>query len=547
MNAAPTIELNNQQMVAVHADDAKLLVVAVPGSGKTRVLTERVKRLATVRDHTKFCVISFTNAAAGEMAKRLDSSGYVKVGFIGTCHSFAFKIMQNFGSLIGYRAGITIQDEVESKELLTTVVNDLRRAMNVDDLFKRMRVMENLSPDERLVYKEYRFRMLQSNSVDYDRMLTECVVLMKRDEVQEWLKRFTDLFVDEYQDTSPEEAEIHELMPCQNKFFVGDPDQAIYGFRGASIENIIRLSKSAVNLSLPRNYRSVHNICLAATSLIHHNRKRLPVEILADNREDGDIGRRSFSNSNDELNSVANWVNELALDGGTVAVLCRTNDIKYQFRQRLGIRGNTEEQRVPQEALQYVKILVDPTNDAHAERFLKARMGNLLEKAKATALRSEQPLALIAGLVPMDFKESRSFEDVPAWMGRYGKLPFATCDMIGKALKEYMDLESARSLGGFLAFLYDQRAPEAKKGAKITVCTVHGAKGLEWDHVAIVACEKECWERYNGGDDLEAERRLFYVGITRARQTLLLTSSMIRDTKWKKNQPRNRSQFLSEI
>lgn len=533
------MELNKQQKLAVDSNDKQILVVAVPGAGKTRTLTERIKRLAFDNPPENFLAITFTNAAAGEMLNRMN--GY-KLGFVGTCHSFAFRLLQKFGGVLGYRAGsITIIDEEQTLEIVKAVLADLKIDGDPAILLKKSKNPALLDKKQGVAYKEFLFRLRANNCVDYDRILSEAVMLLNHEDVRQWTGKYTHLFVDEFQDTNPDEALIHQFMPIKNKFYVGDSDQNIYEWRGSSVGNILALDadKETKRFDLPVNYRSNPAICSMATKLITNNLNRIPVTI-EPARPVAETYNRiyAFHNEAEELTEVCTWVR--LWKSGSVAVLCRTNDLKRSFMKQLGI-SQKQESFLPRDVMPYLRVLNDPMNNLHSERFIKMRGLKI-----STSASDERPISEQAGLVP---RGSREITEVPKIMATCGGFPAAVCDQIAKLLSEYLKLELIGTVGGFIAFLFDYQKSNKETDGKqaITVCTVHGAKGLEFDHVAIPGVEREMWERFNFGDELEAERRLFYVAITRAKNSLLISHCHKRDTKWKKDQHRTPSTFIREI
>jgi len=348
--------------------------------------------------------------------------------------------------------------------------------------------------------------------------------------------------VDEYQDTAPEEGELHALLPVAHKFMVGDPSQAIYGFRGATVRNILDLAKKpgVTVFPLPTNYRSAVNVCRIANRMIANNTEKLDVEIEPARQDKGVCRMQQVENAAQEMEVVVEFVKDIGED---CAILCRTNDIKQRFIDRLGIRDETRKNSIPMIAVQYLRVLADPRNDLSAKRFLLSMYNERTREMAAKALSAEKPLSTIAQLVP----ESFCVADVPTLMAKWAKLDALTVERTAEIVQEYLEIEPGGTTGGLLAFLHSQTGAERPPGGPVAVMTCHGAKGLEWKTVVVVGCEKELWEKNQIGPDLEAERRLFYVAVTRAKDNLLMTHAKVRDTKWMRGMKVHKSRFLSEL
>lgn len=354
------MQLNPEQESAVEHVDGPCLVVAPPGSGKTRVLTSRVPRLvAKGVDGRRIMSITFTNRAANEMKERLEGT---PCGYIGTFHAFCVKILRSFGSYLGYTTAFTIVDDSDQRDLIkqtarklgitiekgdvytiAIAVNHYRESINEteDDLHQRLLEKDHLT-DVALAYVE---SLLKSNMIDFSGLLSEAVRLLKSypEALQKVERRFDYLMVDEVQDTNFAQMSLVELVAGlhNNIMLVGDHDQSIYAFRNARIENIqdfLNQHKDCKVINLLINYRSTPQIIEKATNLIKFNKNRLGGEIKTIKESGNNVICKCFLDQTQEAAGVARQIKSL-LDNGAnpndIAIFYRINRLSEPIEQAL--------------------------------------------------------------------------------------------------------------------------------------------------------------------------------------------------------------------
>ena len=250
---------NEQQLRAINSNSPTILAISGPGSGKSSTLVARVQRLLLDGvDPSSICVITFTRAAAAELQQRL---GDVRLGFNGNLHSLMFRLLQQHGHLIGLPPQLTILDAEAADELIHECVMTLKAKgseKTIEELRKTYFVWSSglkSWDNDRLAVKEYYSRLRDSGAVDFDGILhLGLQVIKKMYQGTEWPYKY--VFIDEFQDSCNIDAEIYGWMPCANKFFVGDSDQAIYSFRGGNVANIMRSEERRVGKECLRLCRS---------------------------------------------------------------------------------------------------------------------------------------------------------------------------------------------------------------------------------------------------------------------------------------------------
>ena len=669
--------LNEPQRAAVLHTGAPVLVVAGAGSGKTRVLTRRIAYLVSIRDvHPgSILAITFTNKAAAEMRHRVSEivGNRAKLMWVSTFHSACVRILRAEIGRFGYQRQFSIYDDTDSKRLVQLVCNDLeldpkrfpvRTVMNwISDCKNDLVDFESTGPRVNTVddqsmaeaYAEYQRRLKAANAVDFDDLIMLTVHLLQAfPEVREqYRRRFRHVLVDEYQDTNHaqyalirelcgesagfeiEGQEGHEIDPPE-LMVVGDSDQSIYAFRGATIRNILDFEidfPGAETILLEQNYRSTQTVLSAANAVISHNPNR-PAKNLWSEAGDGDriVGYVADS-EHDEATFIASEIDKLADAGvsryGDTAVFYRTNNqsraleevfirVGLPYRVVGGVRFY--ERKEIRDAISYLRAIANRADDVSVRRILNVPKRGIGDRAEATiealaqreripfadALRryDETPLATrsanqIASFVElMDEHEKLVAEGRPAnevlasileRSGYLAELQASEDPQAETRLENLAELLSVAeefvrsaatvdlapetgaadrgdellgapepdpSLPAFLeriALVADSDqipdSPDAEHAGTVTLMTLHTAKGLEFDTVFLTGVEDGVFPHQRAlGDskELEEERRLAYVGITRARKRLHLSRAMTR-TVWGAPQQNPPSRFLEEI
>jgi DNA helicase II / ATP-dependent DNA helicase PcrA len=661
--------LNPQQRAAVTHAGGPLLIVAGAGSGKTRVLTHRIAYLLAERGVSpgEILAITFTNKAAGEMASRvaqLVGDRRARAMWVMTFHSACVRILRREASRFGYPSSFSIYDSADSQRLMALVCRELEldarqyppkaMAAQVSNLKNELEDYESFASRARTarekalaeVYSEYQRRLVAAAAMDFDDLIMVTVNLFQAfpEVAAAYRRRFRHVLVDEYQDTNHAQyALIRELVSGGSSLFgygtergsadqatdpdpgagpselcvVGDADQSIYAFRGATIRNISEFEQDYPNATvilLEQNYRSTQNILAAANAVVARNSGRKPKNLWSEAGEGPPIVGYVANNEHDEAAFVAEEVDRLNDEGlavpGQVAVFYRTNAQSRVFEEifiRVGLPyrvvGGVRfyERREVRDLLGYLRLIANPADEVSLRRVLNVPKRGIGERAEdyvagyasreritfAQALRtpSEVPglavrsASAIAGFNALidDLREQA------ATGGPVAELVEAVLDRTGyqAALEASEDLQDvtrvenlqemvsvarefdgARSLetqrdGTLADFLErvalvadaDQIPDGAEHGGMVTMMTLHTAKGLEFPVVFLTGMEEEVFPHQRSltnPRELEEERRLAYVGITRAEQRLYLTRAVSRNW-YGRPAFHSPSRFLSEI
>ncbi|HET9898875.1 MAG TPA: DNA helicase PcrA [Streptosporangiaceae bacterium] len=642
--------LNPQQRAAVLHEGSPLLIVAGAGSGKTRVLTHRIAYLVAERQVApgEILAITFTNKAAGEMAARaqLLTGAQARGMWLLTFHSSCVRILRREGHRFGYPSSFTIYDSADSERLMALVCRELdldpkyhppkAMANRVSALKNELRDFETVAAsatgyrDKALAeaYGEYQRRLIAAGAMDFDDLIMVTVNLLQAfpDMATYYRRKFRHVLVDEYQDTNHAQyVLIRELvgsgqashlggddyLPPGELCVVGDADQSIYAFRGATIRNITEFERDfpgARVILLEQNYRSTQTILAAANAVVARNSGRMPKNLWSDAGDGPPIVGYVADSEHDEAAFVTEEVDKLTDAGdatpGDVAVFYRTNAQSRVFEEvfiRAGLPykvvGGVRfyERREVRDLLAYLRLIANPQDEISLRRVINVpRRGigdRALEYVASHAARKR--ISFSAALsVPGDvpglparsgkaiegFNEMiAEFRDAAAEGAPVGDIAEAILDRTGYIgeLEASSDLQDAgraenvnelvsvarefdKNVGGGLAAFLEQvslvadadEIPEGTDhGGMVTLMTLHTAKGLEFPVVFLTGMEENVFphERsINDDRELEEERRLAYVGITRARQRLYLTRAVAR-AWWGRPAYHKQSRFLTEI
>jgi DNA helicase-2/ATP-dependent DNA helicase PcrA len=602
-------DLNPPQREAVTAGDGSLLVLAGAGSGKTRVIAHRIAHLLGVRGVPSRAVlaVTFTNKAAGEMARRvealLQASG-LRAPFIATFHSACVRILRQHGARIELPPQFTIYDE---DDRLALVKGCMREGELADRSFTPSAAVHRISawknqmltvpealagargPWEQraaLVYSRYDKRLREVGAVDFDDLLLLTVRLLTEvPEVLAWYRGlWRHLLVDEYQDTNRAQYRIIRLLTAGhgNICCVGDPDQSIYRWRGADIRNILEFERDYPGtrvVRLEQNYRSTQRILAVAAGVIVHNLHRKDKTLWTANAEGESARVYRAWDEHEEAFFVARTALDLRGEGlgwDGIAVFYRTNaqsrvleDALRRARIPYVIVGGVRfyERREIKDTLAYVRLAVNPADDVAFRRAIGTPARGIgaatLARLDEVAAREARPLLAIAADPPPDVrgKPRRTLEEFARMMARLGAerrhlTPPAFLDLVlaASGYRDALAREASPEAEGRLENLeelvaaaedFTRTTPEAPvegfldsvallsdidelrdAEARVTLMTLHSAKGLEFPAVFMTGLEEGVFPHARSVDDPEAieeERRLCYVGVTRARERLYLT------------------------
>ncbi len=648
--------LNPQQRAAVVHEGSPLLIVAGAGSGKTRVLTHRIGYLLGERGVHPGAVlaITFTNKAAGEMKERVAAlvGGRAKAMWVSTFHSACVRILRREAAHLGMKSTFSIYDAADSQRLMTLVcreldldpkrypprsfshqVSNLKNELVDHETFAQ-RAETHLEQTLAEAYARYQRRLHEANAFDFDDLIMTTVHLLQAfpDVAEHYRRRFRHVLVDEYQDTNHAQyVLVRELstggdastgLAPAELCVVGDADQSIYAFRGATIRNILDFENDytdATTILLEQNYRSTQTILSAANAVISRNASRKPKNLWSDAGEGAAIVGYVADNEHDEASFVAGEVDRLTDDEGVppshVAVFYRTNAQSRVFEEvfiRVGLPykvvGGVRfyERREVRDALAYLRVLANPADSVSLRRILNVPKRGIGDRAEAclealaqrSAISFNDALARCEDAYGLATRSLAAVQGFRTMMDELrtlveGGTPPATVleavlDRTGYAAElsgspdpqDQTRLENLQELvsvarefeeanpGGSLVEFMEQVAlvadadeipddaggdPSGEAGAPaqgvVTLMTLHTAKGLEFPVVFLTGLEDGVFPHQRSLADpgeLEEERRLAYVGITRARERLYLSRSTVRSA-WGAPQAYPASRFLEEI
>ncbi len=550
--------LNPEQKKAVQHSQGPAVVLAGAGSGKTRVLISRVFYLVLEKKVNPYQIllITFTNKAAKEMKERL---GEIRVGFAGTFHSFCVRILRQWSDKIGLGRDFVIYDEDDQLALMKKIHKRLEIGKSYSPRFflSVLSLAKNSGQQiEDFIYSRYNdfiaekiIRVLQefekekrrNNAVDFDDLLLLTVKLLSesREILEKLQRRYQYILIDEFQDTNKVQYELARLIGFSHKniFVVGDFSQSIYSWRGAQIDNLRRLEKDFPETKtyyLERNYRSTRQILDFAYQVISQNKSHPVLKLHTDFEGDAEVEISEFENEEREAIFVAEKILDLNQEYKyqEFAVLYRTNAqsryleevlIRYSLPYRLTGGVRFYERKEIKDILAYLRLVLNPAESVSRDRVMKLgkrrfqkflamldKEKNLAERPTAEIMEkifeSTDYLKKYDEKIEEDFARLENIRELKSIAYEYPRLP--------EFLEHIALVESEYSEG------------EKKGRGGVHLMTLHQAKGLEFPVVFIVGLEEGLLPHSRSLDDefaLEEERRLFYVGITRAMERLFIT------------------------
>ena len=634
-------DLNPPQKAAVETVNGPLLILAGAGSGKTRVLTQRMAYLISqgYASPDEILCVTFTNKAAREMEHRiyktLSDLGHIVQSqlWVSTFHSFCVRVLREHLTLLDYKPYFSIYDSSDQLSQIKKVMAQL----NINDkMFPAKNFQSRISSSKMLglspadlkkqkqfladqktleVYEQYEFEMKKSNALDFDDLLLKTyeIFRMYPDILTMYQNKFKYIMVDEYQDTNHIQYLLVQMLSKahRNLCVVGDEDQSIYSWRGADISNILDFEKDfpeAGIVKLEENYRSTKTIVTAATTLIKNNTQRKDKTLFTSNKDGELITVREERNEYDEARYVAKNINQLISQGRATpedcAIFYRTNAQSRVLEEQL--RQNSIPYRIVggmrfydrmeiKDMISYMKLTLNLDDDIAFKRVINTPARGIgkttVEKLEEIAFQNKislfkaaqsavdtkefnagttskirRFLELIENLFSQhrlaslpdfyhlvldqtQYLQQLKKDDSPEAQARIENLEELD-NAIAQFVKERGNEATLQSYLEEMALVSDLDSMNESQNA-VTMMTLHISKGLEFPFVFIVGLEENLFPSgrvtdEEGKEDVEEERRLAYVGMTRAREKLFLTYCRTRKV-WGQDQMNQPSRFLQEI
>ena len=642
-------QLNDVQRMAVSTMDGPVMVIAGPGSGKTRVLTYRIAHLLNNGiPPWQILALTFTNKSAKEMKERIEKivgSGANRV-WAGTFHSIFARILRVEAHRIGYPNDFTIYDTDDSKSVIKEIIKTLKldpKVYNVGAIRARISSAKsnlitpkayvvnedlmtsdkmNRRPMTHLIYEKYTHKCLKAGAMDFDDLLLQMFKLLYQnpDEIRlKYQRQFQYLMVDEFQDTNFLQYEILKLLCLyegspQNICIVGDDAQSIYSFRGATIENILMFEQDFPRLKtykLEQNYRSSDHIVAAANEVINYNKNQIQKKIWTENIGGHKIKVIKAVTETDEGKRIADSIveqkNRFGLANRQIAILYRTNSQSRVFeecfrRSNIAYRiyGGMSfySRKEIKDLIAYLRLTINPKDNEALKRVInfprrgigKTTIDNLI------ALSNDNDMSIMEVLTQVDFN-ARSKKSIGVFMQIIQKCAYKTKELnaydaalfiartsgliahlkadttiegmnklenvnsLLDGIKDFVEddtLEEGedatvqdRSIAGYLQNISLMTDADQDDGEQdtVTLMSVHAAKGLEYKSVFVVGLEENLFPSYmsmSSPEQIDEERRLFYVAITRAEAHLTLSYA---NSRYQYGQMRfnDASRFLEEV
>ena len=627
--------LNPAQREAVQTINGPLLILAGPGSGKTRVITHRIAYLVKVVGVSPYHImaVTFTNKAAREMAERLGKLLFSRVGdlTIGTFHAICARILRRDGKSIGVQPGFVIYDEDDQVSLLKRCLQELE----LDPKQYPPKSIQNaisaaksqlLSPAEyrkrgrsyfdeiaQRVYERYEKLLSESNALDFDDLLMKTVQLFRNDPktLRRYQERYVHVHVDEFQDTNVVQYELMKQIAGKhcNLCVVGDPDQSIYSWRYADLRNILNFEKDfpeAKVVLLEQNYRSTQLILEAASHVISANKHRKQKGLWTENEPGVPIAVIETYNEQEEAQFAVNEIEQTVSRGearlNDFAIMYRTNAqsrvleeafLRYGVPYRLVAGTRFYERREVKDVIAYLRLILNPNDNVSFLRIINVPQRGIGERsvvelgqwARSLGVSLYEALKMLADptvkspLNPRAVKQMLAFYEMMADLTtlskelnvvdlfdlvveRSGYKDYLARETDGEerwenvlelrtVAQEYRDLPLPEGLCAFLegVTLVSDVDSLDQSVAAVTLITLHQAKGLEFPIVFIVGMEEGILPHirsFDEPDQMEEERRLCYVGITRAKQRVYLVRAFKRSLMGS-SRPNPPSRFLRDI
>ncbi len=582
-------QLNDQQIAAIKHPKGPALVVAGPGSGKTRVLTHRVAYLIEEFsvEQDRILTVTFTNKAAAEIKERVShllQGGNKIPSWSGTFHSIGSRILRRDGKNIGISQDFVIYDTSDQEAVVKGIIRDYgidikkikpKAVLNAISGAKT----ELMSPQNysetvagyfprtvAKVYFEYQTRLRKNNALDFDDLLVEVVRLYQENPqiLAKYQQFFKHVLVDEYQDTNKAQYVMAKMLSDSHKnlYVVGDMSQAIYSFRGADYRNILNFQRDyadATIYNLEKNYRSTQNILDAAKGVIKNNFSHISLDLWTENGPGEKLTMHTALNERDEAEYVISKIREALVVGRNykdIAILYRTNAQSRTFEEALiknsvpykiigGFRFYARKE--VKDAVSFLRVLYNPLDSVSWERIVNVPPRGVGKKALEELKTSGWDVAKIERKTKLAWSqwislvsELSTLELLDLVLEKTGYLAWIN-DGSEEAKDRSENLMELRSVAGLfsdlgeflenVSLIESANKPNAFDLDAVTLMTIHASKGLEFPVVFLVGMEEGLFPHSQSmfeASELEEERRLCYVALTRAKKQVYMTNTKCR-------------------
>ncbi len=612
-------QLNESQQIAAKHIDGPMLILAGAGSGKTKTITTRLAYLVSIGiDPASILTLTFTNKAAKEMQQRafklIDNMSYPPL--LCTFHKFGLLFLKFNISIIGRKNNFVIIDTDDKKKILRSIDKETTTSILANEISKfknscitpseaKKTSQDTLYIKISNVYEQYEQYLIKNNLVDFDDLLLLTYNILKNNEklAQETSNRYKYIMVDEYQDTNELQYKLLKML-CKehnNICVVGDDDQSIYGWRGATIKNILTFSqtfKNTLTVKLEKNYRSTKKILEHSNALIEHNRDRLGKTLVSTRGDGEDIFHYESRDENDETRKITDDIKKLFDEGITanqIAILYRVNALsraieegfnKAKINYKLVGGMRFYERAEIKDLIAYFRIITNKNDNYSIKRIInkpKRGIGSVtVSKLEVEAIRikksifsllsdlSNDELSLIVGkkntrtlkvfmasiedlqdvLVESKMRFIDVFDETFDFKDSYKKTldavdRIANIDEFYGYLRDYFMQNVDLKLEDFLNEISLQSDQDGLTDEAVSMMSIHASKGLEYEYIFIIGFEEGFFPLIGEGNDLEEERRLGYVAFTRAKDRLTISHVHSRFYKGRRTQL-TKSRFLSE-
>ncbi|WP_321314011.1 UvrD-helicase domain-containing protein [Halarcobacter sp.] len=613
--------LNESQQTAAKHIDGALLILAGAGSGKTKTITTRLAYLISIGiDPSSILTLTFTNKAATEMRERaysmIDSTTVNTPPLLCTFHKFGLLFLKFHMSELGRKNSFIIIDNDDKKRILKSIDKEITTSLLVSEISKYKNTL--LTPSEAKsaaqlkiyqqiadIYEKYEAYLLKNNLVDFDDLLLlPYLILEKNDNLaKEVSQKYQYVMVDEYQDTNELQYKLlRKLCHTHNNLcVVGDDDQSIYGWRGATIKNILNFAdnfKDTKVVKLEENYRSTNTILEHANQLIEHNRDRLGKKLIGTREKGESVKVYESHDENEETRKLIDDITKLVARGESakdIAILFRVNALSRSLEEGFNKAGinyrliggmKFYERAEIKDLIAYFRILTNSTDNFSFKRIVnKPKRGigkTTIDKLEAKSIETKKPIfTIIEESTPEELativgkKNSRTlkvfiasimdlrdildeskmrfldtFEDTFDYRASFDSVPDgfdrqANIDEFYGYIRDFFIQNPHLNLEDFLNEIALESEQSELTEQAVSMMSIHSSKGLEYKHIFVIGLEEGFFPIIGDGSDIEEERRLGYVALTRAMDTLTLSFVHSRFYKGKRANLL-KSRFLSE-